>query len=235
MMRILITSGGTIEKIDDVRNIRNSSTGRLSSLIANAMDENIIIDYVYGLNSLLPNRKYNPYPIESVRDLEEAMKHLLNTYTYDAVIHAMAVSDYEIQSVTTNEALDKNLKDVDILETLNNYKEDLNRDEKIRSDYEHLVVLMKKAPKIINMIKKIQKDTILVGFKLLTDVSYDTLLLESQKQILKNDCDYVLANDLKDIDGDNHIGYLVSKNNTVIKLNTKQEIAEKIKEEVLKI
>ena len=120
MMRILITSGGTIEKIDDVRNIRNSSTGRLSSLIANTMDENIIIDYVYGLNSLRPNRKYNPYHIESVRDLEETMKHLLNTYTYDAVIHAMAVSDYEIQSVTTNEALDKNLKDVDILEKLNN-------------------------------------------------------------------------------------------------------------------
>ena len=39
-MKIIITAGGTSERIDDVRTITNSSTGRLGYAIGRAFAEN---------------------------------------------------------------------------------------------------------------------------------------------------------------------------------------------------
>lgn len=236
-MRILITAGGTYETIDDVRTIKNKSTGRLGQLIADAFDdENIEIDYIHGDEALLPNREVNLYPIKDVRDLERVMRNLLETNTYYAVIHAMAVSDYEIYSVSTIETMSKSLGGMshhDLKDALEHYQEDLNRFDKIASEHDDLVVLMRKAPKIINMVKRLQKDTILVGFKLVVDSSREELKKAVHQLMDRNDCDYVLGNDLKDIGGDRHKGYLFQKDLSYQVYYTKQEIAEAIKERVL--
>lgn len=229
-MRILITSGGTIEKIDEVRNIRNASTGRLSQLIADDISLVHDIDYVYGSGSLLPSREVNLYPIESVSDLDFIINKLMHQYQYDVVIHAMAVSDYMIQSVTTYETMAEKLKNNNLLDGLNNYPEDLERSKKIRSNYDNLAVLMKKSPKIISKIKSYQKNTVLVGFKLLTNVD-EAILVETGHQLLKdNDADYVLANDLIYIKGDKHKGHFIHKDKTYETFETKQEIAKNITE-----
>ncbi len=236
-MRILITAGGTFETIDDVRTIKNKSTGRLGQLIADSFKgEDIEIDYIYGEGSLLPDFEVNLYMIKDVRDLEKTLRNLLETHTYHAVIHAMAVSDYEIYSVSTIDHLAKaigGLSNHDLKDVLEHYQEDLDRFDKIPSDHDDLVVLMRKAPKIIQMIKRYQKDTILVGFKLLVDSSKASLLKEAHKLMDRNDCDYVFANDLKDISGDRHKGYLVERDLSYQTYYTKQEIASAIKERVL--
>lgn len=227
-MRVLITAGGTIEKIDDVRNIKNTSTGRLGQVIADTLDEKVTLDYIHGKDALLPKRQANLIKIESVRDVEREITKALNKHKYDLVIHAMAISDYEITSVTNFENLDQNLDKDNIIESLDNYKEDFNRNDKIRSEHENLVVIMKKAPKIISLIKKLQEDTVLVGFKLLVDASIEELSYEAKKQIEKNNCDFVLANDLLSIKDDEHIGYLFNKDLDYEQFKTKQEIAKGI-------
>lgn len=232
-MRILITAGGTVEKIDDVRNIRNTSTGKLGQTIAHVFSSsNVTIDYIYGKDAVMPLGDVNLYPIESVRDLEKIMTSLLHQHQYDVVIHAMAVSDYEITTVTTFDDLENRLSHGNMSEVLDHYGEVLDRNSKIRSGEENLVVLMKKAPKIISLIKTIQPNTILIGFKLLVGVSVGELMAEGHKLMDRNDCDYVLANDLNGIDGENHIGYLISKSGKVEVFETKEAIANGIYERV---
>ncbi|MCQ4504265.1 hypothetical protein NON27_29225, partial [Vibrio parahaemolyticus] len=46
-----------------------------------------------------------------------------------------------------------------------------NKAEKISSDTEHLLIALKKTPKIISYLRKWQPEATIIGFKLLVDVS----------------------------------------------------------------
>jgi phosphopantothenate-cysteine ligase len=94
------------------------------------------------------------------------------------------------------------------------------------------VIVLKKTPKVIGEIKKRSKDTVLVGFKLLTGVPKDVLIDTGYKLMQKNGCDLVLANDLTEITENKHVGYLISKNGDYERLTTKKEIAEAIVKKV---
>lgn len=225
MRNIIITAGGTSEKIDEVRVISNFSSGRLGLATAKAFLESETADvgrifYLCDRNTNAPSdERIEVVRVLGVQGLLEALKMLLTTEKIDAVVHAMAVSDYTVKQVTTLEAIRTG--------TENDPDKQL-ADGKISSEIDDLVIVLKKTPKVIGEIKKLRKDTILVGFKLLTNVPKDLLIDTGYKLLQKNDCDMVLANDLTEIAGDQHIGYLIEQNGNYEKLSTKKEIAEAI-------
>ncbi|MGX6961315.1 phosphopantothenate--cysteine ligase [Vagococcus xieshaowenii] len=246
-MRILVTAGGTKEKIDDVRYIANHSTGRLGSIIADsfAQDENNHVTYIHGYGAILPQHKnIKVVPIFTSQELEIALKKELETYAYDIVIHSMAVSDYTMDNAFSQDDLLNSLSDALFNNSNEITKESFeqlsanvlsklgkeNEDKKLSSSNEHLILRLKKTPKIIKMIKEIQPNTTLVGFKLLVDVSEEHLLTIAHQLLEKNDCDYVLANDLTSIEGDQHTGYLVAPDKQLRVAHTKPEIAKLIKQ-----
>ena len=248
-MRILVTAGGTKEKIDEVRYIANHSTGRLGSIIADSFAGTLDNHetYIHGYGAIIPkNQTIQLLPIFTSQDLEEAIKKELTTHVYDIVIHSMAVSDYTMDNAFSQEellaqlstTLFKHQTTIDeetfnttftrVLETLGKD----NNDKKISSSSDHLLLRLKKTPKIIKMIKEIQPNTTLVGFKLLVDVTEDYLLSIASDLLNKNNCDYVLANDLTTIKGDQHTGYLIAPNGNMTLAHTKPEIADMIKQMV---
>lgn len=220
-MKIIITAGGTSEKIDDVRVISNFSTGKLGLAVAQTIlqRENGSEDKIYYLcdkNTMTPmDDKVEVVRVLGAEGLLAAFKDILSREKIDAVIHAMAVSDYTVRTVTT----------VEEFKNLESCNEDYSKSGKISSEIDDLVLILKKTPKVIGEIKKLQKDTILVGFKLLTKVDKDVLLDTALKLLQKNDCDMVLANDLSEIVGDQHIGYLLSPDGTYERFESKAEIA----------
>lgn len=224
-MKIIITAGGTSERIDDVRTITNSSTGRLGLAIGNTFAEKYAdriekIYYLHGLRASYPQSdKVKPVAIEGVADLQKALQELLASEKIDAVIHAMAVSDYVVNEVTT---LDK----IRGTEDLDN-RPDLSGN-KISSDIDDLVIHMKKSPKVISSIKKWAPDTKLVGFKLLSSVPHQELIDVGYHLLQKNDCDFVMANDLSEIGKDRHRGYLIHKDKSYDTMETNEEIADMI-------
>ena len=226
---ILITAGGTSEKIDEVRVISNFSSGRLGLAIAKAFleSESAEVGKIYYLcdkNTNVPSdSRVEAIRVQGAQGLLDSLGELLKTKKIDAVIHAMAVSDYTVKQVTTIEA---------IREGKENDPENQLNEGKISSAVEDLVIVLKKTPKVIGEIKKLQKDTVLVGFKLLTNVEKDHLIEIGFKLLQKNQCNMVLANDLAEINGDKHVGYLISEDGNYDRLETKKQIAEAIVKKV---
>lgn len=224
-MKIIITAGGTSERIDDVRTITNSSTGRLGYAIGKAFadmygDRLEKIYYLHGLRAaFVEHEKVEPIAIEGVMELQEKLTQLLENEKIDAVIHAMAVSDYLVNEVTT-------------LDRIRGTEEPSNKADlsgnKISSDIDDLVIHMKRSPKVINMIKKKSPQTALVGFKLLSGVPHEELISVGKRLMQKNDCDFVLANDLQEIGPDFHRGYLIHKDGTYDIMENNEEIARMI-------
>ena len=251
-MKVIVTSGGTSEKIDDVRTITNMSTGRLGSLIANSfynIDENIEIIYICSGSAVLPDIPCSIVKINSAIELKESLETILANQKIDAVIHAMAVSDYYVSGLCNLEKIISRVS-----ENLYNYKEslkssvdisnmikteiaenniDAKEQKKIHSDIDDLIIFMKKTPKVINIIKKLQPKTILVGFKLLVNVSEEKLLEVGTNLLIKNKCDFVLANDLNNISKDYHKGILINSDSTYVHLESKDEIAKAITQNVV--
>lgn len=78
-MRILITSGGTSEKIDDVRAITNHSSGKLGKAIAESFaKDDVTIDMITTRHAVKPEGKMiHHHLIDSTADLEKALKDLM--------------------------------------------------------------------------------------------------------------------------------------------------------------
>lgn len=224
-MKIIITAGGTSERIDDVRSITNTSTGRLGHAIGERFLENYSQDiqqlyYLHGLKAQpLTGDKVTAIPIEGVRDLEAELKRLLTEEKIDSVVHAMAVSDYMVREVTTLERI----KSGDAAKLEGN---------KISSNIDDLTIIMQRSPKVISMIKKLSPQTTLVGFKLLSHVPHEELIQVGYALLQKNDCSFVLANDLAEIGGSMHKGYLIHRDGSYDSMENNEQIAEMIAKRV---
>ena len=241
MYNIIITAGGTSEKIDNVRKITNSSSGKLGSVIASQLleesgDKIEKIYYVCSKNSIRPNHeKVAIIEIFDTKDLELEIKKLLKENQIDYFIHSMAVSDYTVDYVTTAEkladAIDNKMGSV--FETICRCDRGLT-DDKISSNYDNLIIKLKKTPKIISMIKDISPNTYLVGFKLLDNVSKEVLIDTAYNLKVKNKCDLVVANDLNNIRNGKHKAFIINSPKDYIEASSKEDIASKLIKEMFK-
>ena len=230
MKRIVITAGGTSEKIDNVRKITNSSTGKLGMTIANHLLENddVMIYYICSKTSLRPtDKRVKIIEIEGTLELKEAVYYLLTNYHIDYFIHSMAVSDYMTDYVTTIDRIKESVKDYnDLDEAFKNIK--IISGNKISSYEDNLVIVLKPTPKIISIIKDLSPSTYLVGFKLLDGVSKEELIEVAKKLRNKNKCDLVVANDLATIREGVHNAYIISQDDEIEEARGKDDIAKKI-------
>jgi phosphopantothenate-cysteine ligase len=209
MFNIVITAGGIEEKIDSVRKITNTSTGKLGSIIANQIIEskNDKIEKIYYIttqNAIKPteNKKIKIIYVNGAYDLKEKITDILTQKRVDLFIHSMAVSDYTIDYITTAKLLAEfieNNNEKKVEEAININNNVLKRDKKISSTEENLIIKLKRTSKIISSIKEISPSTKLIGFKLLSNVSKEELYNAAYKQLEKNKCTLVVANDSKDI------------------------------------
>nr|AIF11090.1 phosphopantothenoylcysteine decarboxylase/phosphopantothenate--cysteine ligase (coaBC, dfp) [uncultured marine thaumarchaeote KM3_49_A08] len=68
--------------------------------------------------------------------------------------------------------------------------------KKIKSTKKSLTLKLKKAPKIIDHIKKLQKDVFLIGFKAEVDISKKELVLQAKQKLKDSKADMIIANDI---------------------------------------
>ena len=220
-MKILVTSGGTSEAIDRVRSITNHSTGRLGLVITEALikagHEVCLITTSQAIKPVShPNLKI--IEIKNTLDLLEEMRNLVKDY--QVLIHSMAVSDYTPVYMTS-------IDEVQASQDLSKFLTKQNTESKISSKEDAQILFLKKNPKIISLVKEWNPKIHLIGFKLLVDVTEDHLIDVARESLKKNQADIIVANDLTQINSEQHLAYLVEKNDYQTAYS-KQEIAELI-------
>lgn len=224
-MKILVTSGGTSEAIDRVRSITNHSTGHLGLVITEALikagHEVCLITTAHAIKpASQPNLKI--IEIKNTLDLLEEMRNLVKDY--QVLIHSMAVSDYTPVYMTS-------IDEVQASQDLSEFLTKQNTESKISSKEDVQVLFLKKNPKIISLVKEWNPKIHLIGFKLLVDVTKDHLIDVARESLNKNRADIIVANDLTQINSEQHLAYLVEKNDYQTAYS-KQEIAELLLEKI---
>ena len=201
-IKVVVTSGPTRAYIDGIRYISNYSTGRLGSLTADKLArEGFKVSFIYGKGSLLPkSRGIKAVEIETVAELLKAMKKELRSGA-KAVIHAMAVLDYEPENIIKG---------------------------KVKSDRKFWTVRFKRTPKVINEIKKISPGILLVGFKLEYGKEEAGLRKAAAGLFKKSGADFVVANDYGQVKTGKHKAVILNKDGSRIIASGKENIAEAI-------
>jgi len=167
--RILMTAGPTIEYIDPIRIITNHSTGKTGVLLASGLiSGGAKVTLIYGPGQEKPPKGAKVIPVETVTEMFAAVKKEMKK-KFDVVILAAAASDY----VPTK----------------------FNK-SKIKSTSKQMIVKLQRAPKIIDQIKKIQKDVFLVGFKAETNLTKINLQKAARKKLQESKADMIIANDI---------------------------------------
>ena len=167
--KVLMTAGPTIEYIDPIRIITNLSSGKTGSLLASELvSAGAKVTLVYGPANEKPPSGVKIINVTTNKEmLDETKKELKKKY--DIIIMAAAASDYTPQNTSKS---------------------------KIKSDKESLVIRLKKTPKIIDHVKKLQKDALLIGFKAETNLTKNALIKSAQKKMKDSGADIVIANDI---------------------------------------
>lgn len=185
--KILITSGPTKVALDAVRSLTNHSTGAFGTLLAEqALKRGAKVTLLFGEGSKTPPKKKGLKTVSIVthQDASTALKEALTSTLFDAVIHAMAVLDFEPDSFKRTKTKTKagvwNLK-------------------------------LKPTPKIITHIKKWSPKSLLVGFKLEVGVSEHVLMERGRALAKKAGCDFVLANRLEAGSDQKQAGWLLDR------------------------
>lgn len=235
-MNIIITAGGTTESIDGVRSITNTSTGSLGVEIANVFEKNsnLHIDYIVGKHAKkpAPSSHLRLHVVTDVASVEQKVVELLKKKNIDYFIHAMAISDFKVHTVESlsdaktrlYQAISEGNSPDDIVARF--FQTNASTLTKKLSSKDDIYIHMTKTPKIIHMIKTLSPSTSLIGFKLLENVSEDELIEVANALGKKNQCNYVIANDIKNIHANSHEAILLKEDEIVKRLHTKKEIAE---------
>jgi phosphopantothenoylcysteine decarboxylase/phosphopantothenate--cysteine ligase len=99
-LRVLVTSGGTAEPIDAVRVITNTSTGGTGAMIAeNFARGGHTVTLLRAASARAADGVAREETFVTFAELDAALARLLREESFDAVIHAAAVSDFSIASV----------------------------------------------------------------------------------------------------------------------------------------
>jgi len=210
--KVLITAGPTIEYIDPVRVITNQSSGKTGVLLASEfVSAGSKVTMIYGPGTEMPPKGAKVVHVKTSEQMSEALKKEMRQ-KWDIVILAAAVSDYSPEKPSKT---------------------------KIDSNLSRISLKMKKVPKMINSIKKIQKDVFLVGFKAETGISKEQLIKKAREKITQADCDLVIANDIgtkryKENSGYNNVISVDLKHTTESGWKEKSKVAKFIRKEIEK-
>jgi phosphopantothenoylcysteine decarboxylase/phosphopantothenate--cysteine ligase len=166
---ILITAGPTLEPIDTVRVLTNQSSGKTGVLLAKEMiSAGGKVTLVYGPGTEKPPKGAKIIPVKTAQQMFDAVQKELRAKRFDIAILSAAPADYTTTPIKS----------------------------KIKSDKPSLIIKLKRAPKIIDSIKKIQKEIFLVGFKAETDISRQKLIGSAKKKLKESNSDMMIANDI---------------------------------------
>ncbi|MBD47840.1 MAG: bifunctional phosphopantothenoylcysteine decarboxylase/phosphopantothenate--cysteine ligase CoaBC [Dehalococcoidia bacterium] len=204
--KIVVTAGGTQEPIDPVRIISNHSSGKMGYALAEvARDRGAEVILVTAATALPIPVSMEIVPVKTAADMQIAVEQSLKNA--HALIMAAAIGDF---------------------------RPNIESNQKIKSDKEHLNLSLTKNPDILGTLKG---SFIKVGFAAETQ----SLETNARKKMLEKDLDFIVANNVIEIDSgfgsDTNRVVILDKKGDISALPTlpKEEVAERILDRIVEI
>lgn len=208
-MKVIVTAGPTQESIDPVRYITNHSTGKMGYELAKAaMLRGAEVTLVSGVTMLEKPLFVDFVQVTSAGDMFEAMK--ARFLDNDIIIKAAAVADYKPK----------------------NYN-----DEKTKKKDGDMSIELDRTQDILKYMGEHRREgQFYCGFSMETQ----NMLENSRVKLDKKNIDMVVANNLKvagsGFGTDTNVVTMISKQEEIeLELLTKEEVAHKILDEILKL
>lgn len=164
--QVIVSAGGTRERIDPVRYISNDSSGKMGYAMAQAADWlGATVTLVSTTHSLLPPEGVQVQQVASAQELAQAMTAHYDQMDY--VVMAAAVSDYRVKHPH-----DQKIK-------------------KVASQTDWQLDLVQN-PDILAQLGQIKRQQVLIGFAAETQ----NLLEHARAKLSKKGADWLIANDV---------------------------------------
>ena len=206
--RVLVTAGPTVEAIDPVRYITNHSNGKMGYAIAReAMLRGAKVTLVTGPVAIDPPMFVDVVPVTSAADMFEAVTG--RAQEQDIIIKAAAVADYTPVTTAT---------------------------EKIKKKDGDNAIALTRTKDILGWLGEHRREgQFLCGFSMETQ----NMLENSRQKLTKKNVDMIVANNLKvqgaGFGGDTNVVTLITADGaTELPLQSKEEVAGKLLEEIMK-
>lgn len=195
-MKVLITAGATWIKVDQVRILTNIFTGRTGVYLAKEFKRRRhCVTLFLNPHTIRDKIKgVRVIPFKYYEDFKEKIVKELKKTRFDLIIHSAAVSDYKLGQPLPG---------------------------KVSSGKKQLRLKLIPTEKIIERIRKLAKEAILVQFKL--ETKKKGLNQKAYASLKSNQSDFVVANALEDL----RLGYkawIIDKNNKVAAINSQKSL-----------
>lgn len=209
-LRVLVTAGPTVERIDPVRYITNDSSGKMGYAIAEAAQRRgAEVTLVSGPVHIAPPQGVKVVPITSTQDLLDVM--LEQCQVQDVIIQAAAPADYRMDTVAQ---------------------------QKIKKQSgDTLTLTLVENPDVARAMGECKRPgQTLVGFAAETQL----VLENARKKLQSKHLDLIVANDVTapgagfGVDT-NIVTLITSSTETALPRMSKQDVAERILDKVLEI
>lgn len=196
--RVLVTAGGTQEKIDDVRFITNKSSGKMGVAIAEeCFLQGAEVLLLRSINSVESRFHIPQKTFSNSEELEVLVQRCIKTY--DVIFHTAAVSDFNIKKP---------------------FKGKVSSKKKISLE-------LVPAKKIINSIKKVNPNIFLVAFKAEYGLKNSQIKKIGMEKIQESHADAVVLNEIGKSDRgfgvDTNEVFVVRKNGSLKKIPISQK------------
>ena len=204
--KFLISAGSTYEKIDSVRGITNRSSGKMGLEIAKeAFIQGADVTIITGRMEVHVPKVFKRIRVESTEEMKDEVIKILPEN--DIFVSAAAISDFTVEKTS-------------------------NKNTNKISSEEDLILNLKPATKILNLVKKINPKIFLVGFKAEYNVTEDELVFLARKRIKSSGAEFIVANDVSvkgaGFGSDKNQVIIVDGETFTVPLKSKTEIAQKI-------
>lgn len=209
-LRVLVTAGPTVERIDPVRYLTNDSSGKMGYALAQAAQERgADVTLLTGPVHIPVPKGVHAVPVTSTMSLYNAMME--HCEAQDIIVQAAAPADYRAETPA---------------------------DQKIKKqDGEALVLTLVENPDIAKAVgERKRPGQILVGFAAETQ----NVLANAQKKLAKKNLDLIVANDVTaegaGFGVDTNIVTLITKDGTTaLPKMSKHDVADRIWDKALEL
>ncbi len=203
-MRLLVTSGGTREPIDEVRFLGNVSSGRTGAyIVEEALRRYHTVHWLRGQQSEGPTEwmanvgLLDSELFSSAEDLRKRVLGKLEVYTYDAVVHSAAVADYTVKP----------------------------QSGKVPSTLGSWSLELVPAPKVVDAMVPVLGGATLVVFKLESTDDEAELLRRARNTMGRTGAELVVANSTSGIGTEGHAAVIASQSEVLKRPVQRRELA----------